>query len=103
MEPAASYLVKAAGTMADYPPPAFDAGLTDREREVLTMVCQALPDKAIARRLNVSAKTVSTHLEHIYLKLGVRGDVQNARCAAILFALERDLVSPPTHKGYANV
>lgn len=69
-------------------------GLTIRERDVLQLVCQAMPDKAIARRLSVSAKTVSMHLEHVYLKLGIHSDSQNARCAAMLAAFDLGLVQP---------
>jgi DNA-binding NarL/FixJ family response regulator len=71
-------------------------GLTEREFEVLQLVCQAMPDKAMSRQLNVSAKTISMHLEHIYLKLGIHGGGQNARCAAILAALDLGLVTLPS-------
>jgi DNA-binding NarL/FixJ family response regulator len=69
--------------------------LTERELEVLRMVCEAAPDKVIARQLSVSVKTVSTHLEHIYLKLSVRGDAVNARCAAMRAAIALGLVEAP--------
>lgn len=95
MEPAALYGCRSAEVLPGaVQQPDGRHGLTERELEVLTMVCQALPDKLIARRLDVSAKTVSTHLEHVYLKLGIRGDIQNARCAAILFAIESGIVAP---------
>lgn len=96
MEPVAGYVLSGTGQVAGHTVLRLDTpGLTERELEVLTMVCEALPDKVIARRLAVSAKTVSTHLEHIYLKLGVRGDAQNVRCAAILAAFDLGLVAVP--------
>ena len=96
MEPDAGYVVSGVGQVPGHTLLPLDRpGLTERELEVLTMVCAALPDKVIARRLAVSAKTVSTHLEHIYLKLSVRGEAQNARCAAILAAFDLGLVSVP--------
>lgn len=46
--------------------------LTPREVEVLALVGQGQSNKAIARRLNISAHTVKYHLEAIFAKLGVR-------------------------------
>jgi two-component system, NarL family, nitrate/nitrite response regulator NarL len=46
--------------------------LTPREVEVLALVGQGMSNKAIARRLAISAHTVKYHLEAIFAKLGVR-------------------------------
>jgi HD-GYP domain-containing protein (c-di-GMP phosphodiesterase class II)/DNA-binding CsgD family transcriptional regulator len=59
------------------------AELTAREREVLGLVARGLTNRAIGSRLGVSAKTVNTHLEHAFAKLGV-----SSRAAAV-FALTR--------------
>ncbi len=45
--------------------------LTPREREVLDLVAAGLASKQVARRLEVSVRTVHKHLEHAYAKLGV--------------------------------
>jgi DNA-binding NarL/FixJ family response regulator len=45
--------------------------LTRRELEVARLAAEGLASKAIARRLNVSIRTVDTHLYHAYTKLGV--------------------------------
>ena len=60
------------------------AGLTARESEVLALLAVGLPNKAIARQLGISPKTVGNHVEHIYTKLGVtnRGRRRTARHAA---------------------
>jgi DNA-binding NarL/FixJ family response regulator len=52
--------------------PAARPLLTPREVEVLALVGQGMSNKAIARRLNISAHTVKYHLEAIFAKLGVR-------------------------------
>jgi predicted ATPase/DNA-binding CsgD family transcriptional regulator len=53
------------------PAPASFAGLTVREAEVLRLVAAGLSNAAIAERLFVSVRTVSTHLTSVYGKLGV--------------------------------
>jgi DNA-binding NarL/FixJ family response regulator len=62
-------------------------GLTKREREVLLLVKSGLPSKSIARRLNISDKTVDVHKHQLRRKLGLRTDMELARHAA-LFATE---------------
>ncbi|SOZ64611.1 Transcriptional regulator, LuxR-family [Cupriavidus taiwanensis] len=47
--------------------------LSEREREVLDLVAQAMPNKKIAMVLGLSAETVKWHLKNIYAKLGVSG------------------------------
>lgn len=44
--------------------------LTVREREVLELLSQGLPNKLIARRLHISEHTVKFHVSSIYAKLG---------------------------------
>ncbi|HEV7186934.1 MAG TPA: HD domain-containing phosphohydrolase [Blastococcus sp.] len=61
--------------------------LTARERQVLVQLGRGLSNPEIAQALTVSRKTVSTHLEHIYLKLGV-----STRTQAALFAMRHGLV-----------
>jgi DNA-binding NarL/FixJ family response regulator len=53
-------------------------GLTDREREVLELVRQGLPNKSIARRLQITERTVKAHVTHIFSRLGVADRTQAA-------------------------
>jgi len=46
-------------------------GLSPREREIARMVAKGYPNKVIARVLEISSWTVSTHLRRIFAKLGV--------------------------------
>jgi DNA-binding NarL/FixJ family response regulator len=56
--------------------PAVARRLTRREREVLSFVSAGLEVREIADRLTVSPKTVGTHIENIYRKLGVHSRAQ---------------------------
>ena len=62
-------------------------GLTAREVEVLALLARGLVNKEIARRLDLSPKTVSRHVENVYAKIGV-----GTRAAATLFATRHGLV-----------
>jgi HD-GYP domain-containing protein (c-di-GMP phosphodiesterase class II) len=63
------------------------AGLTEREIDILRMLSRGLSRHEIAEELVISEHTVRHHLEHIYSKIGV-----GTRVAAVLFAVEHDLV-----------
>jgi DNA-binding NarL/FixJ family response regulator len=52
--------------------------LTAREREVLTLVAEGLPNKLIARRLEISEKTVKAHLTSVFQAIGVSDRTQAA-------------------------
>ena len=52
--------------------------LTDREREVLALVGEGLPNKLIARRLEISEKTVKAHLTRVFTEIGVTDRTQAA-------------------------
>jgi len=54
------------------------AGLSSREREVLELLVEGLPNKLIARRLEISEKTVKSHLTRIFRELGVTDRTQAA-------------------------
>lgn len=54
------------------------AGLSEREREVLQALVEGLPNKLIARRLQISEKTVKSHLTRIFRALGVTDRTQAA-------------------------
>jgi DNA-binding NarL/FixJ family response regulator len=52
------------------------AGISPREREVLVLLLDGLPNKLIARRLGISEKTVKSHLTSIFRAIGVTDRVQ---------------------------
>jgi DNA-binding CsgD family transcriptional regulator len=58
--------------------------LSDREEEVARLVARGLSNAAVAERLFISKRTVTTHLQNIYGRLGL-----NSRTALTRYVLER--------------
>jgi len=65
-------------------------GLTSREVDIVVQLARGRSNREIAETLGVSRRTVSSHLEHVYTKLGVSG-----RTEAALFAMRHGLVEEP--------
>jgi len=65
------------------------AALTDREREVMTLVAAGLSNDEIAERLVVSPATAKTHVSRAMIKLGARD-----RAQLVVYAYEAGLVRP---------
>jgi DNA-binding CsgD family transcriptional regulator/tetratricopeptide (TPR) repeat protein len=63
---------------------AAPAGLTAREREVLALLSEGLPDREISRRLFISERTVHHHVSAVLAKIGVSSRTAAAREAARL-------------------
>jgi HD-GYP domain-containing protein (c-di-GMP phosphodiesterase class II) len=74
--------------------PGLPSGLTAREVEVLVLLGQGRSNPEIAAELQVSRKTASSHLEHIYTKLGVK-----TRTEAALFAMRHGLAGTTGEPG----
>jgi DNA-binding NarL/FixJ family response regulator len=55
--------------------------LSNRQREVLRLVAQGLPNKWIATRLGITEGTVKAHLTSIYQSIGVADCTQAAKWA----------------------
>jgi DNA-binding NarL/FixJ family response regulator len=68
--------------------------LSAREREVLSCVAEGLPNKRIARRLEISEKTVKAHLTSIFQQIGV-----SDRTQAALWATRQGLVKEEQNGG----
>lgn len=70
------------------PAPHLDA-ITDREREVLTLVGRGLSNTEIADHLTISVATAKAHVARLLTKLDARNRVQ-----LVIIAYETGLVSP---------
>jgi NarL family two-component system response regulator LiaR len=68
-------------------PPAPGLDLTEREREVLTLMIEGLSNTQIAGRLTVSPSTIKSHVSNILSKLGVA-----SRTEAVTLALRNRIV-----------
>ncbi|HEC21959.1 MAG TPA: response regulator transcription factor [Chloroflexi bacterium] len=63
------------------------AGLTEREREVLTLLAEGLMNREIGERLNISPKTVARHRENIMRKLKL-----HSRTELVKYAIKIGLI-----------
>ena len=79
----------AARPRPDRTPPAALNALTEREREVLSLVAHGMSNPEIAQQLVVSPATVKTHMSRILAKLNARD-----RAQLVMIAYETGLVLP---------
>ncbi|HAN2444514.1 TPA: two-component system response regulator NarL [Escherichia coli] len=55
-----------------------DNQLTPRERDILKLIAQGLPNKMIARRLDITESTVKVHVKHMLKKMKLKSRVEAA-------------------------
>ncbi|MFC7398405.1 PAS domain S-box protein [Chelatococcus sp. GCM10030263] len=73
------------------PPSAELDELTERERDILDLICQGQSDEAMSKTLGLSRNTIRNHISSLYRKIGV-----NRRSAAIIWARERGVTGRDT-------
>jgi two-component system, NarL family, response regulator LiaR len=69
-------------------PPSIGHDLTEREREVLSLMREGLNNREIAERLIISSSTVKNHVSSILAKLGT-----TSRTQAVALAVEHKIVN----------
>ncbi|MFE7511671.1 DNA-binding response regulator [Streptomyces sp. NPDC057540] len=74
-------LAAVTGAQRSAPTAPLPEDLTPREREVLALIGQGLPNRAIAERLFVSEATVKTHINNLFAKAGIRDRAEAVRRA----------------------
>ena len=83
-------LIEEFATRAKEPAPSPALGLlTDREREVVTLVAAGLSNDEIGERLYMSSATARTHVSRAMIKVGARD-----RAQLVVFAYETGLARP---------
>ncbi|OOZ40773.1 two-component system response regulator NarL [Solemya pervernicosa gill symbiont] len=66
-----------------------EAGLTEREKEILELIAKGLSNKLIARELGITDGTVKVHVKHLLKKLNLRSRVE-----AAVWAVENNRKKP---------
>lgn len=61
--------------------------LTNREKEIVRLICEGMKGKEIADRLGISIRSVNSHKTNIFYKLGLSSSVELVR-----YALEHDII-----------
>jgi DNA-binding CsgD family transcriptional regulator/tetratricopeptide (TPR) repeat protein len=84
-------LLRALGERPAAPPRAVAGELSERELQVVRLVAAGLSNAEIAGRLFISPRTVTTHLQHVYGRLGL-----GSRTALTRWVLERGLAAEDT-------
>ncbi|MFJ3990547.1 response regulator [Streptomyces sp. NPDC090032] len=84
-----AYVQHLPATSAPQSPDPRIASLTDREREILTVIAQGWTNTEIAQRLHLAESTVKTHVSRVLAKTGARDRVQ-----AVILAYDAKLVEP---------
>jgi NarL family two-component system response regulator LiaR len=62
--------------------------ITERELEVLRLAAKGLSNRDIARQLDISVRTVQTHLSNVFNKMGV-----GSRTEAVMLGLRKGLIT----------
>ena len=79
--------------------PSPSVTLSPREREVLSLVAVGLPNKSVARQLQISEKTVKAHLTRIFAALGLYDRTSAAIALLVVLARGPMVLGPPGRKG----
>ena len=77
------------GKIAPKPPAGFEVGLTNREMEVLLLICNQFTTPEIAERLFLSTRTVDGHRNNMLSKLGCRNTA-----GLVVYGIQHGLVKP---------
>jgi len=75
-------------TQAPKPKLKLEEEFTEREREVLTLLCQQFTAKEIADKLFVSKRTVESHKDNLFAKTGARN-----LAGLVIYAIQHQLVN----------
>ena len=67
--------------------------MTDREKQVVELICKGMKNKGIAEKLFITETTVRHHLTSVFNKLEVE-----SRLELVIYAFKHRLVKLPTNQ-----
>jgi DNA-binding NarL/FixJ family response regulator len=70
--------------------PGRDEGLTERESEILALICRGLSNQEVAGTLFLSINSIKTYIRSLYRKIGAE-----SRSQAVIWGLDHDFVPRP--------
>lgn len=84
--------------MHDYPKAHVTNGLTDREKQVVELICKGMKNKDIAESLFITETTVRHHLTSVFNKLEI-----TSRLELVIYAFKHGLVKMPKTNGNGGI
>jgi DNA-binding NarL/FixJ family response regulator len=66
-----------------------DIKITQRDKQVLTLLVQGCSNKEIATQLHISPRTVKQHLRTLFLRAGIRDGRKRVKLATAMFQKEQ--------------
>jgi DNA-binding NarL/FixJ family response regulator len=83
--------------LRDYPKAHVTNELTDREKQVVELICKGQKNRSIAESLFITETTVRHHLTSVFAKLEI-----SSRLELVIYAIKNGLVTIPTNEMLAN-
>ena len=90
-------LIEEKSTLDEHPKINAANALTDRERQVVELICKGLKNRDIADKLFITETTVRHHLTSVFNKFEI-----TSRLELVIHAFKNNLVAPPTLNGSIN-
>lgn len=90
-------LVNEKQMLYDYPKAHVTNALTERERQVVDLICKGMKNKGIADELFITETTVRHHLTSVFNKLEI-----SSRLELVIYAFKNSLVMMPNGNGSHN-
>jgi DNA-binding NarL/FixJ family response regulator len=81
-------VIKRIDMRRDYPDPA--GNITDRQKQIILLMCNGFRDEEIGELLNITSRTVTTQKTQIFTSLNVRGPNELIRTALYLEIVKQD-------------
>jgi len=90
-------LVNERQMLHDNPKAHVTNALTDREMQVVDLICKGMKNRPIAEQLFITETTVRHHLTSVFNKLGI-----TSRLELVIYAFKHNLVKAPSSNGSRN-